>query len=249
MNRHLWTRNITKSSCPMWQCPHCRKGVVTIKAKSLQFEETVESRRLHSDPEFDADWVKHAFTAWGKCSNSQCGQAFAIAGEGGVSPEYTSDEGDWEYEEYFVPKYCFPMPHIIDIPRRCPDEIKIQLTQAFSLFWSDRPACAGRIRVSLEGLMNYLGVPKKRKSRSGGFNELTLHARIDAYAEKYPQVGAQLMALKWLGNTGSHENEVSKIDILDAFEILEHALVEVLEKRTERVEELTKRLVKKHARK
>lgn len=202
---------------------------------------------MHDDPEFDFEWIEFSFLAWGKCSNANCNQSFAIAGEGGVSPEYTSDEGDWEYEEYFMPKYCFPMPHIIELPTKCPNDIKAQLTEAFSLLWSNRSACAGQIRVSLESLMNHLGVPKKRKTKNGGFSDLNLHSRIDAYAAKNPQVGSQLMALKWVGNTGSHESDVSKTDLLDAFEILEHSLIEVLERRSEKVSALTKRLVKKHA--
>lgn len=240
---------MSKVHCQPWQCPCCRKGTVSLAPKSLIYEETVQSLRGHKDPDFDPDWIVYSFTAWGKCSHVSCQQKFAIAGEGGVSPEYTSNEGDWEYEDYFVPKYCFPMPHIIELPQKCPDDIKNELAEAFSLFWSNRPACAGRIRVSLESLMNHLGVPKKKKAKNGRYSELSLHARIDAYATKDPQIGSQLMALKWLGNTGSHEGDVSKTDILDAFEILEHAFVEILDKRTERVAALAKKLAKKHARK
>lgn len=235
-----------KVYCPPWQCPNCRKGTVALVPKSLVYEETAQSIRGHKDPNFDPEWIKFSFTAWGKCSHAPCQQKFAIAGEGGVSPEYTSDQGDWDYDEYFLPMYCFPMPHIIELPQKCPDGIKNELAEAFSLFWANRPACAGRIRVSLESLMNHLGVPKKKKSKNGRYSELTLHARIDAYAAKDPQVGSQLMALKWLGNTGSHEGDVSKTDILDAFEILEHALLEILDKRSERVAALAKKLVKKH---
>jgi hypothetical protein len=54
------------------------------------------------------------------------------------------------------------------------------------------------------------------------------------------------MALKWLGNTGTHSAEVSEDDLLDAFEILEHALIEIIEKRSTKVAELAKKLTKKH---
>jgi hypothetical protein len=249
MNRALWIGSISENYCSPWHCPCCHKGTVVLVPKSLLHEETVESLRSHKDPEFEPEWISYSFTARGKCSHVACQQKFAIAGQGGVSPEYTTDDGDWEYEDYFLPKYCFPMPHIIELPQKCPEDITKELTGAFSLFWADRPACAGRIRVSLESLMNHLGVPTKKKASNGRYFELTLHARIDAYAAKDPRIGSQLMALKWLGNTGSHKGDVSKTDILDAFEILEHALGEILDKRSERVATLAKKLVKKHGRK
>jgi hypothetical protein len=78
--------------------------------------------------------------------------------------------------------------------------------------------------------------------------DLSLHARLDAFATTEPVVGPKLMALKWLGNAGSHDGEVSKADLLDAFEILEHALGEIVEKRSKRVATLAKKLMKKHGR-
>jgi len=56
----------------------------------------------------------------------------------------------------------------------------------------------------------------------------------------------QLMALKWLGNSGSHSGEVSRDDLLDAFEILEHALAELLEQKSERIAALAKKMTAKH---
>jgi hypothetical protein len=152
-----------------------------------------------------------------------------------------------EWEDYFSPLFCQPMPDIIELPAKCPDEVKDELRAAFSIFWLHRAACAGRIRVALEHLMNHLGVPKRKKDKSGKYSDLSLHARLDAFAKTEPAMGPQLMALKWLGNTGSHDREVTKADLLDAFEILEHALVEIIDGRSARVAALAKKLTKKHA--
>lgn len=246
MNRILWTRTISQHICPPWQCPSCKKGTISLVPKSLAFEETTRSKRGHSDPDFDPEWIIYSFTAWGKCSNESCKQRFAIAGDGGVEPEYTSNEGDWEYVDYFQPRYCHPMPNIIEVPRKCPDEVKNQLSDAFSLFWPNQAACANKIRGSLEFLLNHLGVPKQKESDKEKPVSLSLHDRINAYAANDPIIGSQLMALKWLGNTGSHDGEVSRSDILDAFEILEHTLEELINRRSERVAELTKKLAQKH---
>jgi len=217
--------------------------------KSLAHEETVESTRAHSQEGFDPEWIRYVFTAWAQCTHPSCNEKFAIAGNGGVSPEYTSNEGDWDWEDFFSPLFCYPMPEMIEFPNRCPKDVKTQLSAAFALFWSNEAACAGRIRVALEQLMNHIGVPKRKKNSNGRYSDLTLHARIDAYAAKDAVIGPQLMALKWLGNTGSHNGEISKADLLDALEILEHVLGEILERRSARVASLAKTLTKKHRRK
>jgi hypothetical protein len=95
--------------------------------------------------------------------------------------------------------------------------------------------------------MNHIGVPKRRKDGRGKFHDLTLHARIDLFVQNEPTTGAQLMALKWLGNTGSHEAaQVGRDDLLDALEIMEHALAEIIERRSKRVKALAKKLTKKY---
>lgn len=211
---------------------------------SFSYEETVKSAQSHRDEEFSPEWIEYGFTAWAQCSLSSCKQKFAISGDGGVSPEFDSS-GDWEYEDVFYPKHCFPMPNIIELPFNCPPSVRDELRNAFTLFWSHHAACAGRIRVALEHLMNHLGIPKNRQNEERSI-DLSLHARIDAFATKEPMVGRQLMALKWLGNTGSHDGAVSRGDLLDAFEILEHALSELLERRSERIAVLVKKMEEKH---
>jgi hypothetical protein len=56
------------------------------------------------------------------------------------------------------------------------------------------------------------------------------------------------LAVKWLGNTGSHTGSVSKDDILDAFEILEFLLAHLFVQREDRAEALARNLTKKHGR-
>lgn len=245
MNRSLWTQTLSSASCPAWPCPICRDGITVLVQESLVSHETAESARAHGHEDWDPDWIEYAFTAWAECSHASCKQRFAIAGFGGVDPELGPD-GELQWEDYFVPKICYPMPDMIALPARCPDEVAKELRAAFATFWSHRAACAGRIRVATECLMNHLGVPKRKKNKAGKYSDLNLHARIDTFAKSAPIVGSQLMALKWLGNSGSHESEIAKDDLLDAFEILEHALGEIVDQRSIKVAALAKKLTRKH---
>jgi hypothetical protein len=119
---------------------------------------------------------------------------------------------------------------------------RIQVKASFRLSWADHAAAADKARIALECLMDHLGVPKRKKDKNGKFDDLSLHHRIEIFQKGSSSIGSQLMALKWLGNTGSREAQVNRDDLLDAFEILEHALSELIDKRSEKVAQLAKNL-------
>lgn len=245
MNRSIWQQKLSKHYCPPWPCPVCRKGTTAIVKDSLNAKETVQSVRFRGEEGFLPECIDYVFTAWARCTHPSCRQEFAISGRGGVAPQYVSED-EWEYEDYFIPQACHPMPDMIDLPKKCPEDVALELGAAFSLFWSNKAACASRIRVALEYLMNHIGIPKRKKNVQGKYYELSLHARIDAFAKKDSAIGTQLMALKWLGNTGSHDSTVSAVDLLDAFEILEHALREIIGGHSAKLNVLAKQLIEKH---
>jgi len=245
MNRELWTRTFSEHHAPPWPCPACARGTLALVKNSLAFKETVQSQRRHSDEDWFPEETDYAFTAWLQCREPKCGQQVVVAGDGSV--EAVDDgEGGMDWDPYFVPRYCYPMPDIIQIPRKCPKEVKTELHAAFALSLADRGASAGRLRVALERLMDTLGVQKRQK-KDGKLVDLKLHHRIELLQKREPATGAQLMALKWLGNVGSHEGGVKRTDLLDAFEILEHSLAELIDRRTAKVAAMAKALTKKYA--
>jgi Domain of unknown function (DUF4145) len=248
MKRSLWQQFLNTTACPGWTCPACRTGSIALVQKSLKAEETIASKNARKDDDWDPEWLRYTFTAWAECRHPPCKQKFAIAGTGGVGQEY-DEEGVTEWREYFAPLACHPMPDIIDLPPKCPEEVSNEVRSAFALFWAHPEACAGRIRVALEGLMTHLGVPKERTAKTGKVVHIDLHDRIDIFSLTDAGTGTQLMALKWLGNAGSHGRRVSRSDLLDAFEIMEHALVEIIDGRAAKVAALAKKLTAKHSKK
>lgn len=244
MNRSLWTKTLSNTSCPPWPCPICRSGMISLVHNTMTHRETAESSRTHGHPDWDPDWIEYIFTAWGECQNPSCKQAFAIAGTGRVEQDF--EPGGHAWEDSFSPMACLPMPEMIDLPEKCPHNVRDQLRAAYALFWPNPSACAGRIRVALEYLMDHLGIPSQIPDKNGKTRELKLHARIELFATKEPTAGSQLMALKWLGNAGSHHNIVSETDLLDAFQIVEHALGEIIDRRSLSVAALAEEMTKKH---
>jgi hypothetical protein len=212
---------------------------------SLLYKETVWSKRARRDEDWSPEYITYAFTAWVKCNNPSCGDEAAVAGEGGAEP-CDDGEGGTDYSLFFSPHFCTPMPDFFELPKKCPAKLALEVRAAFKLFWSDPSAASNRVRIALEQLMDHLEIQKRCKNKNGKFDKLSLHHRIEVFSKTEPEIGAQLMALKLLGNTGSHDGGVIRNDVLDAFEIVEHALLELIEHRSQRLAALAQALTEKH---
>ena len=250
--RALWTGTLSKYTAPAWPCPSCRKGTLKLQKDSLLSHETASSKLERNEKYWDVQLVESVFSCWLKCSIATCKQDVVVSGYGRIEEYYGQGDEDSNpttiYGEYYVPRFMVPMSDMFDIPAKCPKEIAQQLRASFSLFWHDKSAAAGRVRVALEVLMDHLNIKRRRKQSNGKIAKLTLHQRIDIFPADDSAIGTHLMALKWLGNAGSHESGITQDDLLDAFEILDHILIEIFEQRSKKVMALAKQLTSKHGR-
>ena len=141
-------------------------------------------------------------------------------------------DGDPEFSnyDYYSPSFFEPAPPVFPIPKECPNAVADELKKAFALMWPEIGSSGNRLRVAVEVLMNEQKIQKKAKIKSGGnarkYRDLALHERIEKFMVKHEDAGTQLMAIKWLGNTGSHAalDVLTHDDLLDAFEHFEYAL-------------------------
>jgi hypothetical protein len=67
-----------------------------------------------------------------------------------------------------------------------------------------------------------------------------LHDRIQRFAAKHPEIDEKMLAVKWLGNLGSHESSVTQREALKAFELFDYILEEVVEGRRSRLTRMAK---------
>jgi hypothetical protein len=161
------------------------------------------------------------------------------------------EEAEWDdehgttWEERFRPKFAWPMPSVFSIADDCPRRVAVEIRASFGSLWSDQPAAASRLRVALEYLLDEIGIRRRRRVTKG-FETLSLHQRIELLSKAQPEVAANLMAIKCLGNTGSHESSVALDDLLKAYEIMEHALDTLLGQRAKRAASLAKDLTRRH---
>jgi hypothetical protein len=212
--------------------------------------QTGESIEAQEHPASEPEWVDGRFSCMLFCSNCQ-GQ-IALAGKYRVRDDRHYDEFEGEtggYESYYRPLFFSDAPHIIRIPERTPEAVAEELRGAFQLYWADPDACANRIRVSVEKLLTHQGIPRTngRKAVAAGKKRtfLTLHARIERFEAKNRPIAQALMAVKWIGNAGSHSSPLSAEDALDGFELMEFVLDELFVKRASRIGALTRHIIRR----
>ena len=251
VQRNLWTpKFIAWAQLP---CPSCAVGVLTVDKDTISKKETAESKKARKYEEWDPDWISLRFSAILTCANPTCDDKIFVCGK--IESEwayYYGPDGqpETDIDEYFVPLYFVPAPPVFPVPDECPHTIHVELQSAFSLIWSDIAAAGNRVRMAVEALMNEQKVPKKAKIKSGPrkgkFQDLSLHQRIEKFGVAHKAAATQLMAVKWLGNTGSHIaiNALTLDDILDAFEHFEYTLDLVYAKKSTELVERAKAIAK-----
>ncbi|WP_259065009.1 DUF4145 domain-containing protein [Mucilaginibacter sp. X4EP1] len=211
MNKEIWTDwRINKP------CPSCQLGRLKEHPKKpFMQSETLASENMTSQgyPYYDYVFTEHL-----KCDN--CGEVVVALGRKSEDSN-PNEEGK---HDMFIKYLAFePTPFLIVVPKSCPKRVKEILLESFSLFWRDENSCANKIRVSVEALMDALKI-KKTKLNKKGRETLKLHARIMEFRLQNAEVADFLLAIKWIGNSGSHMDNITVPQLLDAYELMEYAL-------------------------
>jgi hypothetical protein len=120
-----------------------------------------------------------------------------------------------------------------------PNDVRDKLEQSFRLFWCDLEACSNRIRTSIEKLLDYLEGNRTALSVTEKGDPLTLHARIERYGKTDKPLSEHLMAVKCLGNAGSHSDPIKRDDILDAYEMMDYVLREMFDPPAKRISRIS----------
>jgi hypothetical protein len=197
--REIWEKPFFSDKHPTeWKCGVCGTGQLRT---SIDDDRPARSRKFKG------------FSCKMLCTNKQCQAEYAVAGRRGKFNRYSEEIG-LEYEggqceRRFMPLFFYPALFLFQVPESLPKVVYAALEEAFQLYWASPTACAGAIRTVVEVIM-----------AEKGFTKGTLHQRIEAFGKSDPQNGKYLEAVKWIGNAGSHETELLKTDVLDAFEML-----------------------------
>lgn len=157
-----------------------------------------------------------------QCSNKLCSEVGVLIMAGELN---APDENFPNAEILYRPKYINPSPLLFNLENDYPEQIKLLMTEAFSLFWSDPASCGNKVRVAVEVLLNDLGIERERTNKSGvpilskkgRPKPIPLQTRLDAFKKKGAKQRACALALesiKWLGNESSHSGAAIKQPIV-----------------------------------
>lgn len=243
----LW--KVTFKNIPSWPCPSCQSSVVVLKQDSFHRLETERSISLQAWVHSEPTQIEERFSALMQCQNENCGEVVSIGGNVVTVEDHNEEEQTLNWSIVYEPKFLLPAPKIFPILDSCPDAVKIELERTFGLFWFDNGASANGLRTAIEALLNDLKIArtfiKKRKR-----GELTLHARIQKLEIKNSEAAELLMAIKWLGNTGSHlaDSAIPRDELLNGFDLFHGVIEMIYEKRAARLMKIAKTITKRKGR-
>lgn len=214
LNKKIWLSWKTKKPCPS-----CSIGTLSIHNRNDVLKtETGSSKEMNSHDGccYSSEYV---ISIHMKCNN--CNEVVAVTGF--MSTENYPRDEEKEIQNSFTPILFYPALKIIHIPASCPNNVQKILNETFGLFWLDLGSCANKIRIVIEVLLNEQGVSQTKPTKKGDV-ELSLHKRLKLFEKTNPDTANHLMAIKWIGNAGSHFSEIKNHDILDAYMLLEYSL-------------------------
>jgi Domain of unknown function (DUF4145) len=216
------------SELPLLLCPVCRSASLELTHEHFESLDSIASR---DDEYWEPQWVHGFFYGSLSCPRTPCGNRYVVAGRWKVDHESGAAQ-DIGHGEHFSVTYILPAFPLMEYPDGVPDKIREAIAGASQVLLSDASAAANRIRSAIEVLLDSQRVPKfQAGSRS---RRLSTHARIEQFKTKNPGAATHLMAMKWIGNIGSHEREILPLPmVLDGMEHFARAL-ELIYDRTEK---------------
>jgi hypothetical protein len=162
----------------------------------------------------------------------------AVAGKVGYESYYDDlPNGDWEYkaDPHYTPLAFAEPPPVIRVCEKCPEAVSAHLDRSFGLYWMDRRSCATAVRTAVESLLDERGVPRDIERKPGKLARIPLHDRIVRFQEADPEPGKLLVAIRVIGNVGTHQDDITVDDLLTGYEILDHVIDLVYSGRAARV--------------
>lgn len=242
VNRKLYKSHLTVDESPHWPCPKCGGGHYRLIKDSLHKRRTADARAVEKEEWFDAEHDETRFTALLECDNGNCREVATVAGKGWVE-QWHGDFDESYYRDIFLPSFVSPSPAMITIPPKCPANVVEELERAFIASWSDFAAAGNHLRSVAERILDSLKVPKLITTARKTRQRLMLHNRIQRIEKTHPEVHDYLMAIKWLGNAGSHSNVLTREAVFDSMDILEAVMDKIYSKHPAALQVLVKKVI------
>lgn len=216
---------------PPWPCPACARGNLRIDPNSFNVSRLPSSTAQIKEEGFHPDHNFGRFSSMLVCD--QCREPVALTGEY-QGHEY-QQHGNTTERLRLRPLCMQPGSPLMEVPANVPESAADAMQQSFISFWGDRGSAANRLRISVERIMDAEQIEKGKR----------LVDRIEDFGKKHPKMARTLDALRFVGNVGSHEGDVGREELLDAFETYQDWLRDFYGKYPDRISKLREKLIAK----
>ena len=222
------------------KCTHCMRTLAYADWGNSLKEETIESINDRKHPEWEPEWIRYSYTLPYKCVACK-GTTYSVGeAEHYYHSNYDEETGAHEHDEgdLYRPKYFTPALSIFEIPLNCPPQIKKGLMKSFQLAYCDISAAANRLRSTLEVLI-------RLNFTEAEIGERKLHDQILLLTNRFTEIGDLSLAIKWIGNEGSHGGgEVQEFALAFAYEAFAKILNIIYGRKEATLEEVASLIVK-----
>lgn len=247
IDREKYKPLISKENMHNWGCPTCDPGILEYKDENFNYEEDSDYHKYSSEPSYQVpNDINYRYTLLLRCTNPSCKESVVSVGMYLTEriQEYDAYEEIIDVENHwFSPKYFHPPLHIFQIPESTPTEIKKTIIESFSLYFTNSFAATNQIRLALEILMTELGVERTYQNTKGEDKYYSLEKRIKKLDEQYSNIKDKCLAMKWLGNAGTHgDNNMTLDDVLDGYDLLSFVLNTLYITQSNHIDDITTRL-------
>ncbi|CQJ26388.1 DUF4145 domain-containing protein [Yersinia enterocolitica] len=215
----------TKNSIPDWRCPACARPTLELVPDSFKMHRTARAHHQNDrDEGFCPDDDEDIFSCLLLCNRTNCLQPVAVSGDGYYDREYVGPSSyDYEYFSVLRPRHFYPPLTLFTPCDSYPERIKTQLLELSAQLPGHPQAAINALRTTLEMVLDDFNIPREKHGRY-----LSLDKRISLIPTTHQYVEAGFRAMKWLGNTGSHNlREVSEEDIEGACIMLDDFLLRI----------------------
>ncbi|WP_343314040.1 DUF4145 domain-containing protein [Brucella sp. BE17] len=234
IHRPTWYKLRTQDNLSSFPCPSCEMGKVRLAEKKLAIVEPQYSINSHGEYGPEPYSITQRWAAELKCDEAHCGEIVYLTGDSETveEEEFHEEYGiSFNYIEALRIRTVFPPLPIFKISNSVPKRVKDQLLLAFQIYWTDTSACVARLRTAIEAMLDEQSVVTKGIDKNQKPYRLNLSQRIDAFTQGL-DLKTELQGLRNIGNLGTHGNDnVEDDDLFDAFDVLEHVLNGVYNKK------------------
>lgn len=254
VDRKLFREPFFRDYLPGWPCARCKRGHLQLLKN---FEPTIRScaayRLLDFEEYSDIEQDTGVVSLVAECSFNGCQEAYAICGS--YHTEMADDNNGQEFEiSVCHVNAVVPTLEPINIPAQCPENVRAQFRSAFSIMWLDPNPALNRVRTALELLLDHFKVSRTRVVVKKGTRKrarLDLHNRIEKFGTQRKSVAdliPSLLAVKYLGNDGTHDTTADADDFFDALDLSENLLSRLFDPNHTTNAQLTDEVLKRKGR-